>query len=611
MSKKRIFRRSMAFLLCLCTIMYMVPVDIGTTDKKTEVTKTADAAVTQVTEVPEGYTGIYDVEDLNAIGNNLTGKYILMADIDLTEVTNPETGEWSSGGNGWWPIGLNTATTSLGFSGTFNGNNHTIKGMQIKNRNFMGLFANIDGGTVSNLNLEEIDFSGSVSSGETNIGGVCGVFLSGTIYGCRVSGEINVSNTSTSNNYVGGIVGGSNTEENKSRSLYSNLSSVDTTVSGNVCYVGGIIGRLYCKDIGISIHKLGNSGNINVTQRSYSFVGGIIGEFNAYLDSRGVYTSKIYDTFNKGNISGTASFVGGIIGMGNGRSFFNDGHTYYNDLNISLSYNSGTITGSTYNSVIATIGLRVAIEKCYYLDSTGTQIDGTYPLTETQMKTASAYTGFNFNSTWFIDPIDDYKYPQLVSMPLSVMDTIELDSTELKKSYFTGDKIDLTGGKLTAYFMDNTSITFDITEDMVSGYDMSTAGIQTVTVTYRGETVTYQINVKEKPALTSLTLVSAPTKTEFVRGTEFDFTGCQALAVYADSTSEVLNIDVEDTTGGNIDTSGTQTITYTHDGASVTFEVKVVPVKATSLELTSLPTKTSYIEGMATKLDTTGIAANV
>ena len=53
-------------------------------------------------EIPYGYTPIYDIADLNAINNNLSGNYILMNDIDLSE-TAPG-GQWDAG-NGWVPIG--------------------------------------------------------------------------------------------------------------------------------------------------------------------------------------------------------------------------------------------------------------------------------------------------------------------------------------------------------------------------------------------------------------------------------------------------------------------------------------------------------------------------
>lgn len=34
-------------------------------------------------------------------------------------------------------------------------------------------------------------------------------------------------------------------------------------------------------------------------------------------------------------------------------------------------------------------------------------------LTETQMQTQSAFTGFDFKNTWEMDPNSTYKYPQL------------------------------------------------------------------------------------------------------------------------------------------------------------------------------------------------------
>lgn len=63
----------------------------------------------QLTEVPEGYVGIYTADDLNLIRENTDGNFILMADIDL-------------GGKEHTPIGdyLNP------FNGKFDGNGHVI-----------------------------------------------------------------------------------------------------------------------------------------------------------------------------------------------------------------------------------------------------------------------------------------------------------------------------------------------------------------------------------------------------------------------------------------------------------------------------------------------------
>ena len=68
----------------------------------------------RLTEVPEGYVGIYNADDLELIRNDSDGNFILMADIDL-------------GGKEHTPIGdyLNP------FDGKFNGNGHVISNFTI------------------------------------------------------------------------------------------------------------------------------------------------------------------------------------------------------------------------------------------------------------------------------------------------------------------------------------------------------------------------------------------------------------------------------------------------------------------------------------------------
>lgn len=68
------------------------------------------------TQVPEGWIGIYTVEDLNAVREDLNGKYILMNDLTFTEADGSFT-----------PIG-NKETP---FMGQFDGNGHVIRNMVI------------------------------------------------------------------------------------------------------------------------------------------------------------------------------------------------------------------------------------------------------------------------------------------------------------------------------------------------------------------------------------------------------------------------------------------------------------------------------------------------
>ena len=66
--------------------------------------------------VPEGWVGIYTVEDLDNIRHDLDGQYILMNDLTFADGAAPFT-----------PIG----TRQEPFTGRFDGNGHVIRGLVI------------------------------------------------------------------------------------------------------------------------------------------------------------------------------------------------------------------------------------------------------------------------------------------------------------------------------------------------------------------------------------------------------------------------------------------------------------------------------------------------
>lgn len=117
--------------------------------------------------VPEGYTGIFDVQDLFCIRNNLSGKYILMNDIDLTEATGTD-GLWNFAKYGWKPL---SDGSENGFTGELDGNGHTIRGLTMTGDiiyDYDGLFE-INNGIIKNIIFENAKISHSdvsnVSSG--------------------------------------------------------------------------------------------------------------------------------------------------------------------------------------------------------------------------------------------------------------------------------------------------------------------------------------------------------------------------------------------------------------------------------------------------------------
>ena len=78
----------------------------------------------RLTEVPEGWIGIYTVEDLDAVRNDLWANYILMNDLTFEPADFEEGGRFEGG---WTPIG----TDEEAFYGIFDGNGHVIRGLKI------------------------------------------------------------------------------------------------------------------------------------------------------------------------------------------------------------------------------------------------------------------------------------------------------------------------------------------------------------------------------------------------------------------------------------------------------------------------------------------------
>lgn len=172
----------------------------------------------------------------------------------------------------WTPIS-NTSAIASAYSGTFDGDKHTISGLQITATDAnQGLFGLINGATIQNLKV-----SGEVSSSKSYVGGIVGKVQSGTVKNCSFTGTVT---TSASGGYAGGIVGGT-------------VNSTTITGCSNKALVkGGVVGGILGYTKNTTIQDCYNTGDINGQK-----AGGIVGQNTT--------KSKITNAYNKGNISGT------------------------------------------------------------------------------------------------------------------------------------------------------------------------------------------------------------------------------------------------------------------------------------------------------------------
>ena len=174
------------------------------------------AEMTFTVSVPKKVVKISTAAELLAIDEDLNGNYELIADIDLTGIT-------------WTPLAaakLNPDVagdyTTKGFSGTFNGNGHTIKNFSFTPQwNGFALFNKINASAV----VENVCIEATINDAGSWIGGITGDNY-GTIRNCLVKVTLKGSNIDS---YAGGICC-----NNKTGGVIENcvvLGSIETTPS--------------------------------------------------------------------------------------------------------------------------------------------------------------------------------------------------------------------------------------------------------------------------------------------------------------------------------------------------------------------------------------------
>lgn len=256
------------------------------------------------------------------------------------------------------PIG----TQEHPYTGTFNGNSHSISGLSVSGSDYVGLFGYVNGATIQSINLCDSHITATNAGGiGTSTGGIVG-FATGAakIETCSTN---NITITAGSL-HIGGIIG-----RGEGSTEISNCTNT-STLAGTY-HVGGIAGSLN----GGSITNSGNSGDLPAT-KARSCVGGIVGFTR---------DGQISTCYNTGKVTGASNAdVGGIVGMSASSSSsisdcYNVGDVHGGQLTGGIAgaaygtfrccYNTGTVTGSQYTGGVIGYNYRITIDHCYYLDT--------------------------------------------------------------------------------------------------------------------------------------------------------------------------------------------------------------------------------------------------
>lgn len=158
------------------------------------------------------------------------------------------------------------------------------------------------------------------------------------------------------------------------------------------------------------------------------------------------------------------------------------------------------------------------------------------------------------------------------------IDHISILSVPNKVEYAIGEELDTSGGRIEVSCTDGSTYIVLMTADMVSGFDSSKTGNQTLTVTYKGKTAEFDVTVSEIPVeavLEYIKLTKLPSKTTYRVGDKLDLTGAVLVAFYSDGTSQRITITDDMVSGFDSSKTGNQTLTITYNGKTATFTIKV------------------------------------
>ena len=186
-------------------------------------------------------------------------------------------------------------------------------------------------------------------------------------------------------------------------------------------------------------------------------------------------------------------------------------------------------------------------------------------------------TFHNSNSTEIIGNYDGGTYTTVVNCNIieeKTLTGVSVHTAPTKTSYYVGDTLDTTGLQLQLTYSDNSTelVTTGFTTD---GFDSATAGTQTITVTYEGETATFNVTVSERPQILSdVSIYTNPTKTSYYIGDTLDTEGLELKLTYSDNSIGYVTTGFT-TSDFDSTTVGTKTITVTYGGKTATFDVTV------------------------------------
>lgn len=467
------------------------------------------------------------------------------------------------------------------FSGTFDGNGHTVTLDITASTAYVGLFSKLAGGAV----VKNVITAGSISSKGNNVGGIAGSADTD-------AGDVTIENCKNTAAITG-------KEE-----------------------VGGILGRCSGSAHSVTVTGCINTGTINGTNRK---VGGICGNLEG--------THVIRNCYNTGGISVSKSGIAGILGRGSKGVLIENCYSVGN----SGAYALLGTTSTTYTAC--------QVKNCYALEGSaqafvvsGVNADSASDFkTETEMKspafaallgdgfmvksgdypalsweTPTAAVSFTIQpenavltinggtytgSTTVALPAADAPYSYTVSCPGYTQQTGSVTVTNKDNPVATPASVTVTLAEDAAQWV---TVTFTVTPEnaTLTLKDGETQVAPTEGTTYqllKGHAYTYTAETTEEgyePAVGTVTPTENSTqtvalkkvrsitlkgsyKTEYEQRDELDTSGLTVTVTYTDGTTRDITEGFTVTGFDSTNAMESQTLTVTYRGATAPYTIKI------------------------------------
>lgn len=245
-----------------------------------------------------------------------------------------------------------------------------------------------------------------------------------------------------------------------------------------------------------------------------------------------------------------------------------------------------TVVNSTLNANVTSIKIVPGtVDVAYYIgqipDMSRLQVEATYSNGKVGVLSAEEYTYSAIDTsaagevTFTVTYTANNTITDSVKVNVIAITSINVVTGSVKNKINVGETLDTSAVQVVVKYANDTEVIIDAAELTLGTVDSATPGKKDLSITYKGITVNYPVEVV---GVESLTVVDNTVKKEIFKGEALDTSNISVSVKYTDGTTE--SVGAAALTLGSIDgnTAGEQKLTVTYRDKTIEYTVKVCEI---------------------------------